>query len=176
MLIHQADRDKRWIRLAAWWLKRKYNKNGKTDAIHDDMINCGNPVIRKLYKLIDASDFIKEKYQKNTMKELSELLLWIIYKDTAYRDPFFYVLKQALDMKEDIYDDVCKYYKDPADWYVNIWNDAKAKTQELKDKGEIADVPHSMSGAETYFVPRIQEDRLKQMDSLITKEKRKRGW
>ena len=52
MDILPGDKDKRLIRMAAWWLRHKYKEEGNKKQIHDDMINCGNPVIGKIYKKV----------------------------------------------------------------------------------------------------------------------------
>ena len=176
MDIVPGDKDKHLIRIAAWWLRKKY-KTGNKDQIHEDMINCGNPVIRKLYKKITkiSKDNIKAGYQKDTINELSELALWIIERDTAYRDPFFYILKEILDMKDEIYDEVIKYYKKPKDWYVNRWIETKNNTREGKKSGKV--LPHSLSQDETYFVPSIQKERFKEiseLDEILKNKKRRR--
>jgi len=174
--LKNVDGDKKLIRIAAWWLRKQYAKGKTKDAIHEDMEACGNPVIRKLWKLMDVGGELKEEYQQDIMLDLGELLAWIIANDTAYRDPFFYIIKKMLDMKDEIYDDVLKYYKEPEDWYCNVWHDAKERTKELKVKGDLPDVDHMMSNPETYFVTRIQEKKLREMEAQAKKEKVRRGW
>lgn len=178
--IPYGDEPKRLVRIAAWII-RKYYKMGDKKAIHDDVVNCGNPVIRKLAKLMSSDNVpIEEAYQRSTISDMSELGFWILYKDTAYRDPFFYYLKKILDMKEELMPDIMKYYKEPEDWYVNAWTKSKNNTRRLKDEKILPDVPHELSSDENIFVPERQrivfEEILKDVESKVDDEKKKRGW
>jgi len=160
-------------RLALHYLRKEFTKGRDKDAIHDDIESCGNKTIRKLYKIIcKTADNIKHVYQGRMIREASEILLWATaYKDTAYRDPFFWALKHILDMKDDIYDDVLKYYKEPEDWYINAWKKSKDNSLRLQEDGKIPKTV--MSPDELAFVP---EHQIQQMEKHIKKEQRRRGW
>jgi len=174
--ISFLDSEKRLLRLAIWWFKRKYQKGGNKASVADEMEYCGNPVIRKLYKLLQTNiNKLDGNHQKEAALEVSEFLTWILYKDTAYRDPFFYILKHALDMKDELMPDIMKYYKPPKEWYCNIWIGVKNKSDKLKKDGVIPDVPHRVCKEEEYFVPRLMEQKLKNMDEYIKKEKQSKG-
>ena len=92
MDIAPADRDKKIIRFALWYARKKLAEGKTRDEIAYDMQHCGNPIIRNLYKKIcDGLDQIKEEPQRNRTKEVVEFFLWILNKDTAYRQPFFFI-------------------------------------------------------------------------------------
>lgn len=173
--IVPADKPKRLLRIAMWWLRKEYAKETSKDQIHDDMVNCGNLVIRNFYKeLMNLADNIKEGYQSRIIREFGEFALWIAYRDTAYRAPFFYAVKHILDMKDEIYSTVEKYYKEPEDWYVNLWHDAKETTKKQRKEGKIT--KSEVSEAEKYFVPSIQQKRLIQSGKELDKERKRNGW
>lgn len=183
-----GDDIKHSIRLAAWWLRKDYSK--KQGDVHNDIINCGNPIVAEIHKIIyDASDQIKEKYQRAIGIDYPELAIWIMYKDTAYRQVFFYVLKKLMDKKDELMPFLEKYYVEPKDWYINRWADSKAETQKKKDSGELVDVPGSMSFEETFWTPAYQlernkailnnaqiEENVKRLQDEIAAEKKKRKW
>ena len=164
------------MRIAAWWLRKKYTDGKTKDQVHEDMVNCGNPLIKKLFDLINNSAQIDEVYQKSMMVDFSELLMWILYRDTAYRDPFVYVLKKALDMKDELMPMINKYYKEPKDWYVNAWHDSMEYTKQMRKDGKLGDI--ELSQCETYFVPDVQTKRMMKLNHIqdLEEEKKKRGW
>jgi len=169
----KGDKDKHYIRVATWWLRHKYKAANK-DSIHYDMENCGNIVIKKIYdKIIKDSNKNMTGYHKATITELTELFLWIIERDTAYRDPFFYFLKEILDDKDTLYPLVLKYVKNPKDWYVNRWNRSKESSKKLKDEGRILEGGMAMD--ETYFVPSVQKRRFRELTREMDAESRKKS-
>ena len=162
MDIVKADKMKKEMRVALWWLKHKFKKEyGVTiNEILDDLDNCGNIVIGKIWKeLKKAADEIKEEYQQDIALEFPAFILWAVYRDTAYVNPFFYILVNLLRQTNEILPVAEKYYKDPKDWYVNRWNNVKANTSEQKRKGEIPDIEGIMSYDETIFVPQYQQEK-----------------
>lgn len=182
-----GDDIKHSVRLAAWWLRKEYGKQGD---IHNDVVNCGNPIIKEIHTIIyDASNQIKEKYQRAIGIDYPELALWILYKDTAYRQIFFYVLKKLMDRKDELMPFLNEYYVEPKDWYVNRWWDGKDATDKKKKSGELADVPGNMSFEETFLTPMYQmernkmilnnvqiEENTKRLQEEIAAEKKKRRW
>lgn len=170
--ITPADREKWLLRIAAKWFRKHYADGKNSKEISDEMSTCGNPVIRRLKRVVDkCADYIKEDWQTQMVKEFGgEFALWIAYKDTAYRQPFMWMLKQMLDMKDELYPLVMKYYVEPEDWYVNIWHESKNKTKRDRETGVISG--NDKSELEKYFVPSIQSKRIIQE---LDREKRKRG-
>ena len=162
MDIIMSEREKKLIRLAVWLLRKKLGEEGTAAQIHDDMRYCGNAAIAKITKIINESaDLCKGKFQKDTMNELSELGLWVCYKDTAYRDAFFWILNEILNHAEELKKDIAPYIKDPKDWYVNVWNVSKEDT---KKKRELGDIPfYGKAESEKVFSHEIQKRRLNQL-------------
>lgn len=171
-----ADTKKRIFRLALGWARKKYCEGKKADAIRDDIRNCGNPVIREFHKLIlEVSDNIEENYQNALIRDISEFGLWILYKDTAYRDPFFWVLKRILEKKDEIMPLIDKYYKEPKNWYINTWTATKKNTAKLRKQGKLPDT--QLAPDEDIFVPQYQYKKIYDIiDKEAEKEKKKRGW
>lgn len=178
MNITPADKEKKLIRLALWWFKRKYKKGEHSKSIKDDMEHCGNPVIRKVRKLIkeECIDNISEyeKHQREAIEEVGTFLLWILYKDTAYRQPAMWLLEKLYEKEDEIRPHIKKYLTKPENWYVNEWSKSKQITKEKRENGELAD--GHFSDAETYFVPELQQERFKKINKEIEKQKRKKGW
>jgi hypothetical protein len=157
MDIYQSHEHKKTLRAATWLLRKKLGKTAEADAIHSDLTHCGNAAVQLIVELLNnASDEITELYQKNTVKQLGELLIWIIYKDTAYRDPLFWMLYQLGN--DTVKDLVRPYVKEPEDWYVNLWHKSKEHTKELRERGEIA--ANAMSPDEEIFTPVLQRKKL----------------
>ena len=159
MDINHADKMKLTMRAMLWYMKKKLRKDyGVTiDQMEQDLNNCGNPVIFEMWHDVkNLADEIKEKYHKNVIMEFPIAILWIIYRDTAYSPMFMYLLKGFFDKKDLLYPAVLKYYKEPEDMYINVWNDAKQHTKELKAKGELADIGGRQAMDEEIFTPQYQ--------------------
>lgn len=171
-----ADKPKRLVRLGLWWIRKKFAEGKEAPEIHDDIVNCGNPVIRRFHKvMLETSGNIEENYQNGLMRDLSEFMLWIIYKDTAYRDPFFWSLKRILERKDELMPLIEKYYKEPKDWYINTWTATKKNTARLIKENKLPE--GQLAPDEHTFVPQSQ---FKEIYDIInrdtTEEKKKRGW
>jgi len=169
--IVPADREKWLLRIAMNWFIKKYSGGKNADVIHDEMKHCGNPFIRYIMKLKNRiTDNVKENYQVKIIDQVSEFMLWVLYKDTAYRQVFFWAMKQMLDDKEKLMPIIEKYYREPEDWYVNNWHDSKEITKKKREKGEI---PNSyMSSAERNFVPSITHREIEKELEDLKKKKR----
>ena len=171
--IIAGDKYKKTLRLVMWYLRKRFAESRDKDEIHEEMVVCGNRVISRIYELVmKTADNINHIHQRNAIKDGTEILLWATaYKDTAYRDPFFYMLKHLLDMKDDIYKDVLKYYKEPEDWYINAWQNSKKHSKELQESG--LKPRTQMSSDELIFVPQAQQ---KEFERIINEERKRRGW
>ena len=169
--IVPADRDKWYMRIAMKWFIKKYSDGKNSDIIHEEMRDCGNPVIRFMLKTRDrVISNVSETYQQQLITMFSDFGLWIMYKDTAYRQIFMWMMKEILDNKDTLLPMVEKYYSEPEDWYVNLWNKTKKRTKELQESGEL---PIGMlSEAEKYFVP--SEQKRKMLEEL-ERERKKKG-
>jgi len=162
MDILLGEKHKKLIRLAIWFLRKKLGEDvAGGAAVHYDMMNCSNPVFQLLTRIInEASENIKhEEYQRNTVRELSELALWIVNKDTAYRPVAMWVIKQILEHREEFETALKDYYQEPDEWYVNVWSETKQKTSKDRKSGKIP--KYAMSEEEEIFTPSIQAKKLK---------------
>lgn len=164
MEILLAETDKRLVKWTLFLLRKKLGEQASAKAIHDDMQNCGNLGIKVINDLIcDTASFVKCDHQKNIIIDLTELGLWICYKDTAYRDIFFYLLDEILKRADEIRALIKPYVKPPEQWHVNVWIDSKNLTAEQVKKGEI--LQGSVSMAESVHVREVQKDRLSKIAS-----------
>lgn len=126
------------------------------DIMHDDLKNCTNYPIRRLYyKMLESAKSMGEDYQSCVISELGVPILWILYRDTAYRDPFFWMLNEMIQ-DPDFSKNLQQYVKPPELWYCPNWSQSKKNTDKLKVKGEITSF--EMSPEEKLFVPKFQED------------------
>jgi len=160
--ILSGEKSKKYIRLAVWMLRKKLGEDATPAKVNIDLAHSANPVVQFLCGLIgDASQEIKEDYQRNTVRELGELLLWILGKDTGYRDILWWTLKQICDHHEEIERYLDGYVQEPPKWYVNVWHDTKESTRKLQKKKLIP--KHAMSPSEEIFVPSKQVRKLNKL-------------
>jgi hypothetical protein len=181
--ISQVDPEKWYFRIAMDWFIKKYTGGKNFDIIHDELVNCGNPIIRRLFKIKEKviSNISKdEKHQVTNIDKATEFLLWIMNYDTAYRQIFVWALQEILNDKK-LLENMIRhgnYYTKPDEWYLNVWSKAKKETKEQIEKGEILETGKSLS--ETYFMPNIMKKRsLKILQDEARKElefmRRKKG-
>jgi len=132
------------------------------EIVDHDLKHCPNEVVKAMNTAILAgSAQMKNKWQRKTIKLFGQLGLWIVYKDTAYRDAFFWIMYQILKRADKLLKVLEPYVKEPDEWTPNLWIDSKEKTKEQKKKGEIPDYSKSME--ETIFTPSIQDKRHKKI-------------
>ena len=157
-IVAWGDKHKKLLKIAESWLRKKMGAN--ITVVHEDLSHCGNPVFSRItYLLNEAADNVSEKYQEKVIREYGELLLWILYKDTAYRDPAMWVLYQLLKNADIILKELEPYVNEPEDWYVNAWNESKKNTAEQRKKGKVSAVTKSLD--ESIFTPAEQNHRLR---------------
>ena len=178
MDIKPADKMKWDVRLFAYALRRKLKKSYGVDAeeMHQDMVNCGNVPIKKIMNIIYSIPDMKTAHHNAVMRDFSELGLWVCYKDTAYRDPFFWTLDKLLENAEQLRKDIKPYVKDPKDWYCPRWQETKAHTKKLKEDGKIPTGETDMAQDEKYFVPEWVHKLTKEINKDIEEERKKRRW
>jgi len=157
-IIAFGDKHKKLIKIADGWLRKKMGAS--TTVVHQDLMNCGNPVFSRIaFWLNKAADEVKEKYQQRMIRDYGELLLWILYKDTAYRDPSLWTLYQLLKNADVILKEIEPYVKEPEDWYVNAWHESKNNTKRKQEEGKLPKCTKSLD--ESIFTPPEQINRLK---------------
>jgi hypothetical protein len=164
MDILQSESSKRVIKWGLWLLRKKLGEQANVKAIHDDLENCGNLVIKRLNDInTECANKVKCDHQKNIQIELVELFLWIAYKDTAYRCQFFFELNEILKNSDELQRLIKPYLKQPKDFHVNVWMDSKEETKKQTEEGKIG--KGQVSFAESCHVPSIQRKRLSEIAS-----------
>jgi len=169
-----GDDLKKEIRALMWILKRRLKKQYNTtiEQVRNDMDNCGNPVIAKIWnEIVESAEKIEETYQKDIATEFPMIILWIIYKDTAYSPIFFYIITKLLEDPK-LYEQAKKFSVEPEDWYVNRWHKTKEHTAELKAKGELPDFDGAMAGDEKIFTPPLQEIEYQKINKELNDRKK----
>jgi len=163
MEIIMSESDKRIIKWGVMLLRKKLGESASKEKIHDDMQNCGNIGVKIICDIInEEANKVKCDHQKNIANDLSELGMWICYKDTAYRDLFFSILDKICANADEIRKQIKPYVKPPEKWHVNVWMDSREQTAEKIAKGEIPQ--GSVSLAESVHVPSIQKKRLAELN------------
>ena len=117
-----------------------------------------NPIIKNLNAaLIVTTDQIKPYWQRTMMKQYGQLILWLIAKDTAYRDVFFYMLSMILKQADKLLVLIEPYVKPFEQWIPNTWFDSLEKTKQLKKEGKLPDNGHSFE--ESMWIKDTQDKR-----------------
>lgn len=170
--IFAADKIKKHIKLALWYIRKKYSDGRTKNEIASDLENSGNLVIRMLNdELKNSTGKICQCYHKDISLEMAQLLLWIVYKDTAFRDVFFYTLKNILEKNEKLLKEIDQYIVPPEKWYVNLWYKTKENTKKAREKGELSSFEQSYD--ENIFTPGFQEQEMKRfLDEIQDQKKR----
>jgi len=149
--IYFGEFQKKLIRIGAELIRRKMGAS--TQVINYDIEGSSNEVVKALDKIIvGTSDRIEPRYQKQMIKDYGRLGLWILTKDTAYRDEFFWMLYNLLKNADKLLPLVEPYVKNPDEWYPNLWHQSKQKSKKLKEENRIPD--YEMSVQEKVFKPR----------------------
>jgi len=134
--IGYAEWDKKILRMGLGAVCKRLKK--KEPARNDDLTCSPNPVIRILDKLVVVTaDNLKSPWQHDSAKTFGRFFLWLMAKDTAYRDAFFWALYKLLKMADKILPLLEPYVKPPEEWFPNVWQDGKNDTKKLRDKGKI---------------------------------------
>lgn len=139
--------------------------------VADDLRFHQNPVIKNLNTiLLIAGQHLEQKdqWQRRTMVSYGQSLLWVVIKDTAYRDPFFWMINEILKHPEEMKKMIAPYVRPPKEWTANQWENSKKKSEKLRKEGKVPKIG-GKSLEETLFVPEIQKARL---DNLLKKKKK----
>jgi len=155
-----GDYSKKILRMGAFLVRKKLHTDIKT--ISEDMSHCGNPAIAAINKILVAgADNIEPGFQRRTAKDFGQLGLWILYKDTAYRDVFFWMLYQILSRADTLLPLVEPFVKPVNEWYPNDWVHQQQESQRLKQEHKIPDNGKCLG--ESIYTPSIQNKRHKKI-------------
>lgn len=157
--IMEGEQQKRVLRLLIYLGRKKLGKCASVDAIHEDMMNCSHQLYQIVAECLNetASKF-DTPYHNKVTSEYGELGLWIMYKDTAWREAFVELLAQLFERKEIIEPLIKEYRKPKEKWYTNLWWNSRNKTKKLRESGEIP--RYGKSHEESIFTPEEQAKRL----------------
>ena len=135
------------------------------DYVHDDLRVCTNPGIRKIYnQILLAGEAMPTQHHSSIIVDLGSFLLWVVYKDTAYRDPLFWMINNIIS-DPNFKKDIQSYVVEPKDWYCPRWIQSKENTEQLRKENRIAD--YALSPDEQTFVPAHQ---LNEINKMIQKQ------
>jgi len=137
------------------YMMKKFHENTMLNptVTHDDVIHAGNCCVRFMAKELNR---VWNRKRFPYVCELIEFFLWIAYKDTAYRDIFFYLMDKLGN--DEIRAMVAPYVKRPEMWSMNAWQQSIRSTKELQDDKQIP--KGQLSYSEQINVPSIQRKRL----------------
>lgn len=156
-------------------MRKKYSIPGDKkfiEFIHDDLQMCPNQAIRKIYKnLLIAGEAMPTNHHSSLIVDLGSFLIWVAFKDTAYRDPLFWIMNEIVT-DPDFKKDIKEFVKDPKDWYCPQWIASQKETEKLRKEGKISE--HDLSPSEKKFVPFLQIDKIgSELKKQIEQEKYK---
>lgn len=130
------------------------------DIVDESLKFSPNPVIKNLNDiLIIGANQIKPYWQRRMMRQYGQLILWIVAKDTAYRDVFFWILNEMLKKADRLQVLIKPFVKPPEEWIPNLWHNSKGRTEELKKEGKLPDNMHSFE--ESMYIKSTQDKRHK---------------
>lgn len=158
--LRDAERDKKVIRLAIWLLHKKLGTTPEKMA--KDLENSGHQGFQALYReLCEMCKHINRKWQRKTTFSIGVTLLWIAYRDSAYRDIICWALLALLEKSPELTAIIKPYVKPPSEWYVNVWDATKAHTEKLRGEGKLPERAQSLG--EEIFVPSKQKRKLEKL-------------
>lgn len=160
MDIIEAEKLKKYIRMGTAVLRKMLGKCAKPENIHADLHRSGNPMVQYLEQLINitADNIDDAEWQERNVRQMGELGVWLMTKDTGYRDMFFWALDKMMDDHITIKEMIAPYVKSPHEWYPNVWSRSKKNSKKFRKKGLLN--KHQLSPDEEIFVPSKQEQKL----------------
>lgn len=106
-------------------------------------------------------DQIEDKEIKESVTMLSDIFIWCMIRDTAYRDQFFWSLWQIgnKEVKRRIRLHPTKLVRPPRLWYSNLWLKGGRESKKQRASGEL--MLGEFSTLESPCVPHIQNKEVK---------------
>lgn len=113
------------------------------DSAHELLSDCSNDAISFIHaNVLDVVKNDLTEKECNKIIPIFEFLLYTAYLDTAYRDPFFWILNKI--SRQEIKDVIVRHVIAPHDWYVNVWMRSKELTRQQRLDGKIPPYAHSI--------------------------------
>lgn len=132
------------------------------EVISEDLEYCPNPVFSVMNKIItNATSKLKAPHQKRIIETYAQFGLWVLYKDTGYRDPAIYIIWKLLKNADKLLPIIENQVKSPEEWYANLWVNSKEESKRLRTEGKIPNF--GKSPQEALFTPSIQRKIRKKM-------------
>jgi hypothetical protein len=160
--MRAAGKQKKIIRITIWLLQKKLGKT--VNDMANDLKHCGNPVFQELYYiLLETVNNNESTFQRETTYQVGITMLWILYKDTGYKDPSYWGLAQLLLKAPELLTTLSDggYLKPPKKWACNVWDRSRKRTKMLQERGDIPKNAKSLD--EDIFVPGIQKRKLEKL-------------
>jgi len=146
--VEYVEWDKKVIRMGLRLICKKISK--KEPVRNDDIACSPNPIVKILDRLVEATSAnLKPKWQRDSTRTFGKFFLWLMAKDTAYRDAFFWALYKLLKMADKLIPLLEPYVKPPEQWFPNVWQDGKDATAKGRADGTIPD--NGLSTVEEIF-------------------------
>jgi len=160
MDIIQAEKLKKYIRMGTAVLRKMLGKCANPEVIHQDLARSGNPIAQYLSELINltADQLEDAEWQERTIRQMGELGVWLMTKDTGYRPMFFWALDKMLDDRVALKKMIAPYVQEPHEWYPNVWKRTKKNSKKFRKKGLLP--KYGVSPDEEIFVPDKQLKKL----------------
>jgi len=156
-----ADWEKKVLKMG---LKLVAKKLGKTELVREQQLAATtNKPVKTLNNLIlIASAKLKAPWQARQVKIFGQMFLWLMLKDTAYKDVFAWTLYKLLKSADKLIPLVEPYVKEPKDFYPNQWRDTLEETKRQRKEGKIP--ANAKSNTELMFTPTVQKKRLEKLN------------
>ena len=142
----------------------KYDTFSRYNDIHSDMQAISNKAVNYVFNIVQEElDSVNDEDLKRISVMFAEMMLWIVPRDTAYRDPFFWSLNKIGNpsIRKCIKEHPTRLVKHPKDWYGAVLFRARDKTQELRKSGELD--AFEFSESEGVCVPHIASKAINKM-------------
>ena len=144
-------------KLVLYLLKKMYDdKYCNPVVIHTDLSYTGNDAIRSIHSEVQR---ILKEHEHEDLLDIIEFFLWILVKDTGYRDQFFWLIDKLGN--DELRNMVKDYVKEPIKWAPNAWLASKDTTEDEHVNNRIP--KSTLSYGERVNVPSYQKRQLEKI-------------
>lgn len=160
--MREAGKQKKAIRIAMWLLQKKLGVT--VESMANDLEHSGNPIFQELYSaLLKTVENNDSAFQRRTTYQVGVTMLWVLYRDTGYKDETYWGLTQILLKAPELLTALSEggYLKPPEKWACNVWNKSRIRTKRLRKEGKIPENAYSVD--EDIFIPTKQRRKLRKL-------------
>lgn len=130
MRIQDLDPTKAAIRAVMWGFHKALRG---PEELARDLVATPDVVARVLNEVLEeAASRIEREHQARMVREVGQLLIWILSRDTAYRDVRDWALREALQRLGAAR---LPPAREPQDWYINVYEAGVRMNRERKADG-----------------------------------------